>query len=66
MNTLGKALYPFVPSGADFQTALRFFEDLGFVEQWGDNDLAGLRFGEPISCCKISMPCLAGEPDDYL
>lgn len=45
MNTHAKTLYPFVPSGADFQTALRFFEELGFVKQWGNDDLAGLRFG---------------------
>src|SRR5438552_14897915 len=45
MNTQAKTLYPFVPSGADFKTALAFFEDLGFVKQWGDEQLAGLRFG---------------------
>lgn len=45
MNTQAKTLYPFVPSGTDFRTAIRFFEDLGFVKQWGDDNLAGLRFG---------------------
>jgi len=45
MNTQAKTLYPFVPSGADFKRALAFFEDLGFVKQWGDDALAGLRFG---------------------
>jgi len=45
MNTQAKTLYPFVPSGTDFKTAVRFFEDLGFVKQWGDDNLAGLRFG---------------------
>lgn len=38
-------MYPFVPSGTDFPTAIRFFEDLGFVKQWGDENLVGLRFG---------------------
>ena len=45
MKTQAKTLYPFVPSGADFKLALRFFEELGFVKEWGDESLAGLRFG---------------------
>jgi hypothetical protein len=45
MNAQARSLYPFVPSGKDFKAALRFFEELGFVRQWGDDGLAGLRFG---------------------
>jgi len=45
MNSVATSLYPFVPSGGDFDTAIRFFAELGFVKQWGDDSLAGLRFG---------------------
>ena len=45
MKTQAKTLYPFVPSGVDFQKALSFFEELGFIKQWGDENLAGLKFG---------------------
>jgi hypothetical protein len=45
MKTQAKTLYPFVPSGSDFSQALAFFEDLGFTKVWGDDSLAGLRFG---------------------
>jgi hypothetical protein len=45
MKTTATTLYPFVPSGADFQTSLRFFAELGFIEEWRDGGLAGLRFG---------------------
>jgi predicted enzyme related to lactoylglutathione lyase len=38
-------LYPFVPSGPSFATALDFFAELGFATQWRDGGLAGLRFG---------------------
>jgi hypothetical protein len=39
-------LYPFVPSGRDFELALAFFAELGFEKQWQHDGLAGLRFGE--------------------
>ena len=39
------ALYPFVPSGADFLTAIAFFAELGFEKQWEHDGYAGLRFG---------------------
>ena len=45
MNAQATTLYPFVPSGPDFQTALAFFAELGFQKQWEQNGLAGLRFG---------------------
>jgi len=45
MKAKGKALYPFVPSGSDFDAALGFFGALGFEVTWKDDALAGLRFG---------------------
>ena len=39
-------LRPFVPSGDDFALAKRFFVDIGFVEQWGDEDLCELKMGD--------------------
>jgi hypothetical protein len=38
-------LYPFVPSGQSFTTALDFFVELGFAKLWQHEGLAGLRFG---------------------
>jgi uncharacterized glyoxalase superfamily protein PhnB len=38
------ALIPFVPSGPDFEAALAFFAELGFVTQWRNAGLAGLRY----------------------
>jgi predicted enzyme related to lactoylglutathione lyase len=38
-------LYPFVPSGPSFTTALDFFAELGFAKLWQHEGLAGLRFG---------------------
>ena len=46
MNTTATRLYPFVPSGENFDLAIAFFAEIGFVKQWGDSSLAGLRFGE--------------------
>ena len=46
MKTQGTTLYPFVPSGPNFETALLFFAELGFEKQWAQNGLAGLRFGK--------------------
>jgi hypothetical protein len=46
MNTQATTLYPFVPSGPKFQTALTFFAELGFEKQWEQEGLAGLRFGQ--------------------
>ena len=44
MRAQGKALYPFVPSGPSFATAIEFFNALGFEALWRDGGLAGLRF----------------------
>jgi predicted enzyme related to lactoylglutathione lyase len=46
MKSQGKGLYPFVPSGASFATALAFFGELGFETAWQQPSLAGLRFGD--------------------
>jgi hypothetical protein len=46
MKTQATTLYPFVPSGPDFQTALAFFSELGFEKQWEQKGIAGLRFGK--------------------
>ena len=40
------ALYPFVPSGDNFDQSLAFFRELGFESAWQDDQLAGLRFGQ--------------------
>jgi catechol 2,3-dioxygenase-like lactoylglutathione lyase family enzyme len=40
-----KAIVPFVPSGADYDLARRFFADLGFVEVWENDGYAGFRNG---------------------
>ena len=45
MRTKATALYPFVPSGPDFQLALAFLAELGFAKQWEHGGLAGLRWG---------------------
>ncbi len=45
MKTQATTLYPFVPSGNDFNAALRFFNAIGFETQWSDGGFAGLRFG---------------------
>lgn len=45
MKTQGRALYPFVPSGAGFERALAFFAEIGFATAWKADGLAGLRFG---------------------
>src|SRR5262245_22550332 len=45
MKTRATALYPFVPSGPDFEGALSFFQDIGFAKAWREGDYAGLRFG---------------------
>jgi hypothetical protein len=46
MKTRATTLYPFVPSGPQFQTALAFFAELGFEKEWEHDGLAGLRFGD--------------------
>lgn len=38
-------LYPFVPSGPQFERSLDFFAALGFETAWKQDGLAGLRFG---------------------
>jgi hypothetical protein len=45
VNAQATTLYPFVPSGPSFPTALEFFAELGFATQWRQDGLAGLRFG---------------------
>ncbi len=39
-------LRPFVPSGENFALAKAFFLDIGFVQNWGDNSLCELQFGD--------------------
>jgi hypothetical protein len=36
-------LYPFVPSGKNYDAALSFFEALGFTKEWGNDQLCGLK-----------------------
>ena len=43
MKTL--TLYPFIPSGKNYDTALSFFKALGFKKDWGDDQLCGLSMG---------------------
>ena len=45
MKSHATTLYPFVPSGPSFTTALDFFAELGFAKSWQHEGLAGLRFG---------------------
>ncbi len=45
MKAQGITLYPFVPSGRSFATALAFFAELGFDTLWRHDGLAGLRLG---------------------
>jgi hypothetical protein len=45
MKAQGTALYPFVPSGPNFEVGLDFFGELGFAKLWRADGLAGLRFG---------------------
>ncbi len=42
---LATSLRPFVPSGADYAAARRFFAALGFVEEWEHDGYAGLANG---------------------
>jgi len=45
MRSLATTLYPFVPSGRQFDLSLEFFAALGFEKVWQNEGLAGLRFG---------------------
>ena len=45
MKTVATTLYPFVPSGPQFQRSLEFFAAIGFETEWRQEELAGLRFG---------------------
>jgi predicted enzyme related to lactoylglutathione lyase len=45
MRTSATTLYPFVPSGPEFERSLEFFAAVGFETVWQDGGLAGLRFG---------------------
>lgn len=45
MKSRATKLYPFVPSGPDFELALAFFNAIGFETTWKDQTLAGMRFG---------------------
>ncbi len=40
-----RTLKPFVPSGGDFETSKRFFQDLGFELRWEGGGLAELALG---------------------
>ncbi|QHW33054.1 glyoxalase [Paenibacillus rhizovicinus] len=39
-------LRPFVPSGADYALAQRFFEELGFEKRYADESISVFRIGE--------------------
>ena len=41
-----KSIQPFIPSGKDYALARRFFTELGFVEQWENNGIAGFACGD--------------------
>ena len=45
MKTSATTLFPFVPSGPNFARSLEFFAAIGFVVEWQNDGLAGLRFG---------------------
>jgi hypothetical protein len=45
MKTQATTLYPFMPSGPDFERSLAFFAEIGFETEWRAGGLAGLRFG---------------------
>lgn len=45
MKTTATTLYPFMPSGPQFQRSLDFFVAIGFDKVWQQEGLAGLRFG---------------------
>ena len=45
MQTQATTLYPFVPSGPNFQQAIDFFIAIGFEKSWHHEGMAGLRFG---------------------
>ena len=45
MNSTATTLYPFVPSGPDFELSRTFFEAIGFKTEWNYDTIAGLRFG---------------------
>lgn len=45
MKSKATTLYPFVPSGAQYERALEFFAAIGFQTEWQHPGLAGLRFG---------------------
>jgi hypothetical protein len=45
MKVHASALYPFAPSGPDFEQALALFAELGFEPIWREEGYAGLRFG---------------------
>lgn len=44
MSVRCTGLFPFVPSGRDFERAIAFFGELGFAVAWRAGDMAGLRF----------------------
>lgn len=45
MDVTATGLYPFVPSGKDFELAKRFFLELGFDCIWEDGGFAEMQFG---------------------
>ena len=42
------AIKPFIPSGSDFGTAKRFFQDLGFALNWEADGYAELQLGQAV------------------
>lgn len=45
MPATATRLYPFVPSGPQFERSIAFFAALGFETAWRHDGLAALRFG---------------------
>jgi predicted enzyme related to lactoylglutathione lyase len=45
MKSQASRLYPFVPSGPAFHTAIEFFAEIGFEKLWQHDGIAGLKFG---------------------
>jgi hypothetical protein len=45
VKTKATTLYPFVPSGPQFQMSLDFLAQLGFEKEWEHDGYAGLRWG---------------------
>lgn len=40
------SIQPFIPSGQNYDLARRFFTEIGFVEQWENDGMAGFASGD--------------------